>query len=237
MAFLTIPNAICRRFKRFYPLKKLRGVPTILDCVRMGYLDMSQARLKGVGAISSNLESLVVNFINNVLPNITSQGHFNKEFDKLCKAMICIGRTYSVRITYGHAQKVINMALKYLYNEIRLGTNMTAFDTRILNTLCDYFHMPIDSIILSTIHSLTPAPARPICSRIRKSHTGTWVYIKPVTSSLRRDPSWTRMDCQSYWNFVRELKKSLCPNIKPLEVEYITWRHGASSLIGSVFCK
>lgn len=220
MAFTTVSNVMCNVFKflGYRPLTTLLGrTSTLLDqCCYRGYLDAAR-RIRLPGAHRTNFIINTINAITtfvNGLRGITTQPAFDTAFYNLCNnGIINIGGAH---LTFGCAQKIVNMTLKYVYNEIRLGNTVVnpAVDAYIINTACDFFHMPIDSIVLCILKNVPSNFANKILQ-----YNGTWKYTGQSGNPL----SWSQMDNQTYLNFVNDLRNSLFPGIKPLEAEYHTW--------------
>lgn len=219
MTFTTLKQCHLLSFRS---ASRVGFVRNIQWCINSGYVDMAISRPAGIGLINNPLKTTVYNFIYATLPTIVNQGHFDREHDRLLQDLIRIANHAHVNLTYGHAQKFVNMTLKYLYNEIAVGVLLGdppiinhAADCRIFTTISDFFHMPIDSIVLEVIKKVPSNFANKIAQ-----YNGTWKYTGP--SGIPQ--SWSKMDRQTYLNFVYYLRRSLMPNIKPLEAEYHTWK-------------
>lgn len=246
MAFLAVTNAMCYTFSHlgYRPinignLRSLLGCsPTNLDkCCYRGYLDTAR-RIPNKGASKSAFIKDTINEIKNFvngLTAITTQVGFDNAFDNLCNEIISLGRRHGVvtlgspHLTFGSAQKIVNMTLKYVYNEIRLGNSVVnpTVDAYIVNTACDFFHMPIDSIVLCVLKQVPSNFANKI-----KQSNGTWKY-NPQSGNLQ---SWSHMNGQTYLKFVDDLRNSLVQGIKPLEAEYHTWGNSnPPSLKGRIY--
>ena len=174
-------------------------------CIRCAYTDTARTA-KGIQNYKQKIYNIMTDFIINKLPFSYSQCIFNKAFSYIAAQL-----TTQCQLHYGQAQKIINMSLKYLYNEIMLGNKMTFFDHCIKNTICDFFHMPIDSIILEKLKSV-PISFEDKITKIK----GTWKY---------QGYPWSQLPKKLYWDFVIDINKELMPGIKPLEAEYHTWKN------------
>lgn len=234
MAFTTVSNEMCNVFKflGYWPinnygtLTRLLGrTPTLLDqCCYRGYLDAARRISRLPGAHRTNFIINTINAITtfvNGLRGIKTQPDFDTAFYKLCNGIINIGGAH---LTFGCAQKIVNMTLKYVYNEIRLGNTVVnpAVDAYIINTACDFFHMPIDSIVLCILHYVPVNFHTRILLR-----NNTWTYNK--------NP-WSFLDYTNYIQFVTDLRANLMTRIKPLEAEYHTWGNpDPTSLKGRIY--
>ena len=116
-------------------------------------------------------------------------------------------------VHYGQAQKLVNMALKYLYNEYahyRGVCNHLGYPDGNLDW---FFHLPIDK-------------------QIRGHLAANYGFTHP------RNVAWSKWDRGHYLAFQTELRMRLNPAYKPLEIDYLLWNApdaSISHLIG-VYC-
>ena len=73
--------------------------------------------------------------------NITSPEEFNSWHEKVCYLIIKKYEEHGIKLTYGQAQKWLNMTIKYLYM-----LQVYSFD-RVIN----YLHIPVDKYILEVV--------------------------------------------------------------------------------------
>lgn len=250
MAFSTVSNAMCNVFKYlgYRPLTgnahQIQAIQTTLgrrltmieQCCYRGYLDaarriMNQSKANRIQFIIDTIQHITT-FVNGLI-GIRTQLDFDNQFNNLCSTIINLGSKHGVvtkgmpSITFGSVQKIVNMALKYVYNEIRLGNPVVspAVYAHIVYTACDFFHMPIDSIVLCIMHHVPVIP--PFHTRIFLNISGTWTY---------NGSPWSLMNQSDYRQFLTDLRGSLMPNIKPLEAEYHTWGNpNPPSLKGGIY--
>jgi hypothetical protein len=108
---------------------------------------------------------------------------------------------------YGQAQKLLNMSLKYLYNEF-------AFYHGKLNQFCFpdnnieyFFHLPIDNQILNYL--------------IKQYN-----FAHPYPTSL----VWSKWTYDHYINFQSQLRNRISSQYKPLEIDYMIWNSQGASV-------
>lgn len=88
------------------------------------------------------------------LPNIESQNDFNKWHKEICDLIIngtvaaSINVLYLEPLTYGQAQKLINMMVKYLYIYDRCEGKDS------FSNIVDYFHVPLDSYVFKGVKKI-----------------------------------------------------------------------------------
>lgn len=177
-------------------------------CVRRAYRDFNRT-LRGIGEIQKKesfdeMVSVVKIEIKKLIETeFENQNSFDSEHEKSCDLIIknfdelynnkVIYNDKSQELTYGQAQKWINMSIKYLFllgenkiNEIRLNLQ--------------YFHVPIDSIIIKNIE---------------ENHQISTFFNKPW-SKLDDYGKYLK-----YQSELRKLAKN--KDISPLEFELITF--------------
>ena len=74
----------------------------------------------------------------------TDQTEFDNWHNETCRDLIAL---YNDRLSYGQAQKWVNMLLKYLY-----AYDVQGYQTLFTEERIRVLHMPIDSIIISRLH-------------------------------------------------------------------------------------
>ena len=113
--------------------------------VHLGYLDMCRT-CHGIGAKVSDAQrkasfKTLGEEINGLLSysSIDSQEAFDAKHKVLCKKYMDLLKKYGYAIKYGQAQKVVNMAFKYLFC-CEGASSKPAFK---------YCHMPLDGLIMN----------------------------------------------------------------------------------------
>lgn len=145
-------------FKPFVKKRFETSLP-IMDAIISAYLDVCRVPLKGINTIinahNPNFTSIKVRdkFIEEVfIPSIDELARCDKDYDKwhfqLCNSLIEFYKTFGYYdMTYGKAQKWINMSLKYimLYTE-EYQQNLIKYQYS--------FHVPIDRYVAPSIAGL-----------------------------------------------------------------------------------
>lgn len=121
----------------------------VLHAVELAYRDMSPRTIKGHGAIDNeeiaalrkSLAESVIDKLNGNAP--ASQADFDAVHEELCESFLTQYNDLLVkngleRQAFGKAQKIVNMAFKYLY---------CFEDSAEYDVWFEYAHMPIDSIV------------------------------------------------------------------------------------------
>ncbi len=208
---LNIDHALYVKFKKYRPVGGYRKkeyenkpVPIVSEIVQLGYLDVNRT-LRGIEPEQSEIfKDTVVAFINNLL---TSSPENQEDFDLLHRRCCekCLDAKGGTRIHYGQAQKLLNMSLKYLYNEYavyRGKVNQLRFPE---NNVEHLFHLPIDSQIRDFL--------------INNCH-----FIAPT-----RLP-WSQWNYEHYFSFQSQLRQRLNPQYSPLEIDYMLWNTKGASV-------
>lgn len=188
-----------------------KPVLTLSEIVQLGYLDVNRT-LRGIEPEQSRiLKTTVISFINDLLANPPeNQEDFNLLHRRCCEK--CIGSPGRARIHYGQAQKLLNMSLKYLYNEYAIyrgKVNQFRFPD---NNVEHFFHLPIDS-------------------QIRDFLTDNCHFIAPT-----RLP-WSQWNYEHYISFQRQLWQRLNPQYSPLEIDYMLWNTKGASVGNAIVAK
>lgn len=123
---------------------RLETGDTVQNAISLAYRDL-QRTLRGFNKIADketikkNVFDLIKNEYEKIFLSVIDGKSFDKWHRALCSEIKCIfGDKYN--ITYGQAQKWINMFLKYMY----------LVDER-TNSVSPFFHIPIDNVILDGI--------------------------------------------------------------------------------------
>lgn len=113
--------------------------------VKLGYLDMCRT-CHGIGAKVSDAQrnesfEKLGGKIEGLLSDssIDSQEAFDAKHKELCDEYMRVLKKYEYEIKYGQAQKVVNMALKYLF----------CCEDASSNPVFQYCHMPLDGLIMN----------------------------------------------------------------------------------------
>lgn len=156
-----------------------------------------------VSSIISGLGNKVYNYFNQKPNTANNQLNFDKFHDDLCQYFISSlnaqrSRIGLANITYGQAQKLINVMFKYLscygdYNNFA--------------DLFSYCHMPIDTIILNSL--------------------GSYYGVKSISSKKYKGKCWTKFDRSTYMSLVSDYRSAISGlkgNHSYLAVEFYIWR-------------
>ena len=197
----NIDRNLYARFKREgYRIKKFQEEPvqTLDDIVHLGYQDVCR-RMGGIDKQQCQaFKQPVASFIVRLLAR---RPETQEAFDRLhrrCCQECAAGWHGKSRVQYGQAQKLLNMSLKYLYNEFAVyyGTlNRFRFPD---NNVEWFFHLPIDIQIRTHL----------------VDHCG---FADPTSSP------WSNWSYDDYWNFQSQLRNRISSGYKPLEIDYMLW--------------
>jgi len=205
----NIDQALYARFKRDgYRKKEYVEAPVLSvdEIVQLGYLDVNRT-IRGIEPEQARLiKQTAVSFIGNLL---TKPPETQMDFDLLhhrsCQQCLDTSSTGKARIHYGQAQKLLNMSLKYLYNEFAAyygNVNHLRFPD---SNLEYFFHLPIDSQIRS--------------------------YL--VKNRQFADPTslpWSKWTYDNYIGFQYQLRGRINNDYKPLEIDYLLWNTKGASV-------
>jgi len=215
---LNIAPALYVRFKKYRPeggyrKKEYEDKPvlTISEIVQLGYLDVNRT-LRGIDPEQSRqFKGTAISFINNLLVSPPkNQENFDLLHRRCCEE--CLGSMGKARIHYGQAQKLLNMSLKYLYNEYAVyqgKINQFRFPD---NNIEHFFHLPIDNQILDFL--------------IQNCH-----FITPT-----RLP-WSQWNYEHYISFQRQLRQRINAKYSPLEIDYMLWNTDGASVGDAIAVK
>lgn len=149
----------------------------------------------------------IYNFVTN-LNTFTTQISFDKAHDNLCSSL-CGNYTSNQKnhnITYGIAQKIVNMTLKYLFVEHRINPHLGLLPN---STVEDFFHCPIDSYLLRKLNLVDPN----YFSMIRQNNS----------TATFNGRTWSNLTRGDYLHFLNVLRNKLLPHVKQLEVDFSLW--------------
>lgn len=207
----NVDNKVYGRFKiEGYRIKKFKldAVVSLEDVVRLAYLDVNRT-ITGVSEEQSrSLRQTVIVAIRNILHTI-SACDFDRSHDECCQECISCS-TASAPIHYGQAQKILNMSLKYLYNEYasyRDSTNSFGFPENNVERL---FHLPIDNQILDCL----------IGSHCR--------FIRPTNKP------WSQWEHSHYLSLQTQLRERMEEQYCALEIDYMIWNTERPSLTHAI---
>jgi hypothetical protein len=183
-----------------------RPVQSVSEIVQLGYLDVNRT-IRGVETQQSHLfKTAVILAIGELLKNPPqNQQEFDSFHDVCCQNCIQAGTAGKARIHYGQAQKLLNMSLKYLYNEFAAfhgKHNQFGFPE---NNIEGLFHLPIDSQIRDylVLH----------CN-----------FLSPTSLP------WSQWNYQHYMNFQNQLRGRLSADYRALEIDYMLWNTKGASV-------
>jgi len=165
------------------------------------------------------LFSELCKFINDILEEkITNCLDFNKKHDEYCTIVTgeYIGNKGKGRITYGKAQKLVNITLKYLFVEYFDQKLEISKSEQYLEKLFPYFHCPIDSFVMRKIFNL-----------YKKTSLFPGIIVLGETAYYQPaglpKASWSNFSRDHYLNFQKNLRKCLKDEITLLEVDFLLW--------------
>ena len=150
----VLPNIDPSFYPRFkkegYRIKQFAEFPVtnILQVVQLAYLDVNRT-IRGINSEQSqSFKQAIVSFIENMIATPPmNQAEFDQLHHRCCQQCLTYSSSSGARIHYGQAQKLLNMSLKYLYNEYAAykgKPNRFKFPE---NNIEHFFHLPIDSQI------------------------------------------------------------------------------------------
>lgn len=205
----NLDQSLYSRFKREgYRIKKLSESPVsvVSDLVQLAYLDVNRT-IRGVNPDQScSFKQIVVSFIERLLASPPpTQAEFDQRHHECCQKCLALSSSDGARIHYGQAQKLLNMSLKYLYNEFAAykgSQNQFGFPDSNVEHL---FHLPIDS-------------------QIRNYLVGTCAFADPTSLP------WSQWTHDHYISFQHQLRKRLNAQYRPLEIDYMLWNTNGASV-------
>lgn len=161
------------------------------------------------------------------LMTVDSKKKFDEQHKITCTDLITacnaddtvfIKQKNGVIMSYGQAQKWVNMSMKYMF--------LTGMWKDIANPgLEKYMHIPVDSIILKASTNANNNGLKAAISVYDKHPYGKTEGI-PRPYKEGRSQSWSRWDIEDYENFTMQLEKVLPDNMTPLEWENDAWVKG-----------
>jgi len=174
--------------------------------VQLAYLDVNRT-IKGIESIQSSLlKQAIVSFIEKLLADPPmNQTTFDHLHHLCCQQCVTCSTPNGASIHYGQAQKILNMSLKYIYNEYATykgNLNQFEFPDNNMELL---FHLPIDSQIRDFL--------------VRNCH-----FIDPT-----RLP-WSQWRYDHYISFQHQLRKRIDIQYSPLEIDYMLWNTKGASV-------
>lgn len=178
---------------------KTSPVNNIDDIVQLGYLDVHRTMARIDNVQSQNIKLIVITFINYLQSKPTSsQSEFDERHHQCCTK--CVGYPGTATIHYGQAQKIINMSLKYWYNEFAIYYKLNRSNClNFTNNMEFYFHLPIDNNIIDAL---------------------TKCLNLIVTTSL----PWSQWTHNHYITYQLNLRGKLPNGYKALEMDYLLWQ-------------
>jgi hypothetical protein len=205
----NIDRSLYARFKKEgYRKNEFKEAPVrnLNEIVQLGYLDVNRT-IRGIQTEQSRLfKEIVVLFIEDLLSNPPeNQEDFDILHHQCCQQCIEASSLGSARIHYGQAQKLLNMSLKYLYNEFAAyydDFNLFGFPD---NDIEHLFHLPIDSQT--------------------RDHLVNYCNFSDPTSL-----PWSKWAHDHYISFQSQLRSRINENYKPLEIDYLLWNTKGASV-------
>ena len=135
-----------------YSICFIKDVKNFENASYKAYADMARRTLK-IDADSKTKQKLKENVTANLkksiveLNGVYSQSEFNEWHKNVCNRIIQTYHKNSYEITYGQAQKWLNMLFKYLY-----AYSVENYDKLFSYELIKVLHMPIDSKIIKELN-------------------------------------------------------------------------------------
>ncbi len=181
-------------------------VPNIEEVVQLGYLDVNRT-IRGIEPEQSWwFRHSVVSFIKDLLISPPkNQQSFDLLHEQCCKQCLEAEALGKARVHYGQAQKLLNMSLKYLYNEFAAYYGKINYLKFPDNNLEHFFHLPIDS-------------------QIRNHLIEKRCFTNPTSLP------WSQWAYSHYVSFQEQVRKRINSGYKPLEIDYILWNTKGASL-------
>lgn len=206
----NIDKSLYARFKKEgYRIKQYRElpVPSIPEVVHLAYLDVCRT-IKGIkkDQSCSFKKTVALSIVRLLSSPPMNQPEFDQLHHKCCQLCLTSSSASGTRIHYGQAQKLLNMSLKYIYNEF-------AFYYGKMNQFCFpdnnaefFYHLPIDNQILDCL-------------------VGQHRFAAP------RSTPWSKWTYDHYIHFQSQLRDRISRNYKPLEIDYMIW-HTKGACVG-----
>ena len=161
----NINQALYAKFKaEGYRIEKYKTLPvtSVDEIVRLAYVDVNRT-IWGINSDQGpSLRGTGVSLIKRVLASPPeNQEQFDELHHRFCQQCLECISPGGATIHYGQAQKLLNMSLKYLYNEFatyRGNQNQFGFP----NNIEHLFHLPIDrqirNYLVGRCHFADPTP-------------------------------------------------------------------------------
>jgi len=136
-------------------------------CIKRAYLDVCRT-MHGIGKKQNEISYAILNnFIKEICKEVTSmkfisQNNFDEWHEEKCNGLIeQFKKTLNYKISYGQAQKWINMTFKYLFVLGERKINNIAMNY-------EFFHIPIDNIVLDKLSAMGISKLKTSWSRVDK---------------------------------------------------------------------
>lgn len=208
----NIDQALYARFKaEGYRIKRYKKLPvtSIPEIVRLAYLDVNRT-LWGIDSEQSqSLKQTGVSLIEHLLASPPkNQPQFDELHHRSCQQCLACVSPGGATIHYGQAQKLLNMSLKYLYNEFAAyygNQNQFGFPDNIEHL----FHLPIDR-------------------QTRNHLVGRCHFADPTSLP------WSQWAYDHYIAFQNQLRDRIRSHFKPLEIDYMLWNTKGVSIDNAI---
>ncbi|MBQ3544835.1 MAG: hypothetical protein IJA34_07620 [Lachnospiraceae bacterium] len=138
------------------------------------------------------------------------------ELEKYCKILID-----DQKMTFGQAQKIVNMAFKYLYCLINFDNEI---DKEYYLNKFKPCHMPLDRIMLEWLRRNSES--------VEKKSVGAWSKITDGAEDVDKDGKYT-------YGFYQKVIKTISEkeNRTPLELDFLNWKEMSLILAAEDFLK
>ena len=129
---------------------------------------------------------------------ITSQKDFDDWHKETCENLIDKFGTWGVdsKLTYGQAQKWVNISFKYLYAFTLFGCYVKGFPAEIVVSKMEYCHLPLDNIVICSLSKTEIKELKKIDSKW-KINQKSWTYD---------GRSWSKLTESDYITIQEELR-------------------------------
>ena len=156
---------------------------------------------------------------------MTSQSGFDEWHLETCKNLIDKFGTWGVdsKLTYGQAQKWINISFKYLYAFTLFGCCAKGFPVEIDVSKMEYCYLPLDNIVICSL-------SQEEIDKLKKKNT-KWKINKKRKSWTYDGRSWSKLTETDYITIQEDLRKVFGKTRKGqtmLQIDFDIW--GGSSV-------
>lgn len=213
-----------------------------VDALHQGYLDACRT-IKGASKVDDDKKREVLNkTAEEIKLYLQNGGDFKHKHNEWCNNLINeYYKTADIKITYGHAQKIINMAFKYLYC---IYYKAEKLDKGMINKF-KQCHMPLDSFSLEWFYRYYKKNNLKLEIKVGDKEINRELFGKD--KSIKKDSisSWSSM--KSIGDYDKEYPYEFyCRNIEtycndneiyPLKLDFIVWEKMQKIMAAEDFIK